>query len=120
MKTILLVEDEFTLRRALGIFLEDEGYDVVAVTNGEEAWVQAQEDVFDLVLTDLRMPVMDGIELVKRLRSLPQYTKTPIFILSANNEQSLVDAGLQAGATGWLNKPFPVERLLEVVQQALA
>jgi two-component system chemotaxis response regulator CheY len=89
---------------------------VQKATDGREALQLAQSQAFDLVITDVNMPNMDGIALVRGLRALPAYRFTPVLVLTTEGSDELKNEGRQAGATGWLVKPFNPDRLLAVAK----
>ena len=97
------------------------GYEVSQAKDGREALslVQAQGGAFDLVITDVNMPEMDGLALVRELRNLPAYKHTPLLVLTTEANAERKNEGRQAGATGWLVKPFNPDRLLDTVAKVL-
>lgn len=95
------------------------GYQVIEAVDGEDALNKAQTQVVDLVLTDQNMPKMDGLTLIKSLRSLSSYQKVPILMLTTESSDEMKALGKAAGATGWLVKPFDPKRLLDVVQRVI-
>ncbi len=119
MKTILAVDDSNSLRQMVVFTLKQAGYDVVEAADGNEALSRAQSQNTDLVLTDVNMPGKDGITLVRDLRALPGYRFTPILVLTTEAGPEKKQEGKEAGATGWLVKPFSPEQLLSTVQRVL-
>ena len=112
---ILVVEDEPNLRKLLEVIIGKEGYDVFPTANGEEAWGLMTQDPPDLVLTDIMMAKMDGIELCKRIRSNPEFDQIPIVMLTARDEQLDKYQGFREGADDYLTKPFdPVELVFRI------
>lgn len=95
------------------------GFDVVEGENGQQALDRSEGRDFDLVITDLNMPVMDGIELIRRLRERPNFKYTPILMLSTESQVAKKQAASAAGATGWIIKPFIPEHLIQVVSRVL-
>ena len=95
------------------------GYQVIEAVDGEDAFNKAKTNVVDLVLTDQNMPKMDGLTLIKSLRSLSTYQKVPILMLTTESSDEMKALGRAAGATGWLVKPFDPKRLLDVVQRVI-
>lgn len=95
------------------------GYQVIEAVDGEDALNKAKTNVVDLVLTDQNMPNMDGLTLIKSLRSLSTYQKVPILMLTTESSDEMKALGKAAGATGWLVKPFDPKRLLDVVQRVI-
>jgi two-component system chemotaxis response regulator CheY len=103
------------MRQMLGFILKSAGYDVVQAANTEEAMTCASAREFDMILTDQNMPGSDGISLVRALRTLPAYGRTPIIMLTTESSDEIKSKGRAAGATGWMVKPFDPNRLLEIV-----
>lgn len=118
-KTILAVDDSGSLRQMVVFSLNAAGYQVIEAVDGEDALSKAQTQVVDLVLTDQNMPKMDGLTLIKSLRSLSSYQKVPILMLTTESSDEMKALGKAAGATGWLVKPFDPKRLLDVVQRVI-
>ena len=100
--------------------LKTDGYTVIEAADGVEGLAQANAHEIDLVLTDQNMPNMDGITLVKALRDLPKFAMTPLLLLTTEHSDAKKTQGKEAGATGWLVKPFDPHKLLEVVGKFLA
>lgn len=119
MKTILAVDDSRSLRNMVTFSLKTAGYQVTEAADGVEALELAQNQVFDLVLTDQNMPRMDGLTLIENLRALPVYQKTPILMLTTESGDEMKAKGRAAGATGWLVKPFDPDRLIAVVNKVI-
>lgn len=120
MARILAVDDSAAMRQMVGITLTGAGHEVQQASDGREALAIAEREKFDLVITDVNMPVMDGLTLVRHLRNLPGYRGVPLLILTteATTEKKL--EGKAAGATGWLVKPFNPDRLLATVAKVLS
>lgn len=119
IKTILTVDDSVTMRRMVSATLSGAGYRVIEAENGRDALDKLSVEQCALILTDLNMPVMDGIALVQAIRSLPQYRATPVLVLTTEFEQSKKMACRSAGANGWISKPFEPAMLLQVVEKVL-
>jgi two-component system chemotaxis response regulator CheY len=117
-KTILTVDDSASVRQLVGFTLRGAGYDVVEAVDGEDALARLKGTIH-LVITDLNMPRMDGIELVRRIRSSPAYKYVPVIMLTTESQESRKQAGKAAGATGWIVKPFGAEQLLAVLKRVL-
>jgi len=115
MITILTVDDSRSLRQILGHILKSAGYAVVEAEDGVAGLELAQQQVFDVVLTDQNMPGMDGLMLIENLRTLPEYQSTPILMLTSVTDTDMKQRGRAAGATGWMIKPINPERLLLVL-----
>ena len=116
-KKILAVDDSLSIRKSLSFILGQEGYEVVEAEDGVDALEKAQADKFALIITDINMPRMDGIELTKQIRQTQGYKFTPIIALTTENQQEKMEEGKAAGATGWIVKPFTAEKLLAVVKK---
>jgi two-component system chemotaxis response regulator CheY len=107
------------MRQMVEVTLTSAGYDVKQAQNGVEALTIAESQSFDLVITDVNMPQMDGLTLVRHLRGMPNYKHTPLLVLTTENTTERKMEGREAGATGWLVKPFNPERLLATVSKVL-
>jgi two-component system, chemotaxis family, chemotaxis protein CheY len=119
MARILAVDDSAAMRQMVGITLTSAGHDVEQACDGHEALQIAERQKFDLVLTDVNMPNMDGLTLVRELRSRVRYRHTPLLVLTTEATEAKKQEGKAAGATGWLVKPFNPERLLAVIARVL-
>ncbi len=122
MHSILAVDDSASMRQMVAFTLKSAGYNVTEAVDGQDAWEKANGSNgrnFDLVLTDQNMPRMDGIGLTKKLRDNPKFKSTPILILTTESSDQMKQAGRNAGATGWLVKPFDPAKLLEVIQKVI-
>ena len=118
-KIVLTVDDSASIRQMVSFTLKSAGYEVVEAVDGEDGLNKAKLKSVNLVLTDQNMPKMDGITLIKSLRTLPQYRSTPILMLTTESSDAMKSAGKAAGATGWLVKPFDPQKLLEVVKKVI-
>jgi len=116
-KKILAVDDSKTMRDMVSFTLKGAGYDVVEAEDGLVALDRIGGSPVDLVITDINMPNMDGISLVKALRQNPAHSSTPILVLTTESDDGKKNEGRAAGATGWIVKPFEPEKLLKVVQK---
>ncbi len=119
MARILVVDDSASMRQMVAFTLKGAGHEVVEKNDGVEALTSAKTESFDLVITDVNMPNMDGITLTKELRSLSNYRFTPILTLTTESSAEKKMAGKQAGATGWLVKPFNPNQLLATAKKVL-
>ena len=119
MANILIVDDSASMRNMVSATLQSAGHKVQDAGDGAQALTKAKASSFDAVITDLNMPVMNGIELVKNLRALPSYRYTPILLLTTESASDKKIEGKEAGATGWLVKPFNPEKLLATVGRVL-
>ena len=120
MAKILAVDDSASMRGMVAFTLRGAGYDVTEAENGQLALDAAKAGKFDLVLADVNMPVMDGITMVREMRTLGDYKGVPILMLTTESHADKKMEGKAAGATGWLVKPFDPEQLLATVKRVLA
>jgi two-component system chemotaxis response regulator CheY len=116
-KTILIVDDFESSRNILGKTLESAGYNVLHGNDGESALKILDKLPVDLVITDLNMPGMDGISLIKNIRLREDYQFTPVLLLTTNSKNDKKELAKEAGATGWIEKPFQVEALLNNIRK---
>lgn len=119
MPRILAVDDSPSMRQMVSATLSSAGYEVEQAEDGVQALQLAGRQRFDLVITDVNMPNMDGITLVRELRGKPNYKFVPLLILTTEATAERKQQGKSAGATGWLVKPFNPERLLATIQKVL-
>ncbi len=119
-KTALVVDDSTSIRQMVAFTLKQAGFDVIEGAHGEDALKNVQGKPVDLVITDLNMPVMDGMTLIKNLRAKPLYKFTPILMLTTESQDAKKQEGKAAGATGWLVKPFDPDQLVATVRKVLA
>ena len=117
-KHILIVDDEPSIRKVLGAHLRRDGYDVTAAASGVEAIETLQEEGADLVITDLRMPGMDGLELLRWVKQ--SYPGLPVIMLTAHGTVDSAVEALKRGAQDYLTKPFDQDELRLVILKALA
>lgn len=115
--TLLIVDDSASMRQMVSFTLQDAGYDVIAAANGKDALAKIENKQIAMVITDLNMPEMDGIELIRNLRALPGFKFTPIVMLTTESQAAKKMAGKQAGASGWIVKPFKPEQLLSTIKR---
>jgi two-component system chemotaxis response regulator CheY len=116
---ILTVDDSSTMRQMITFTLKGASFEVLEAGDGVEALEVAKGKKLSLIITDVNMPRMDGITLVQRLRALPEFKFTPILVLTTESDASMKLRGKEAGATGWIVKPFSPEKLLDVVNKVL-
>lgn len=119
MPTILAVDDSASMRQMVSFTLQGAGFKVIEAVDGEDALAKAQTASVDLVLSDVNMPRMDGITLIKHLRALPNYKFTPILMLTTESAVDKKGEGKSAGATGWIVKPFNPDQLLTTIKKVL-
>tara|TARA_R110002096_G_scaffold420735_1_gene625959 strand:- start:202 stop:567 length:366 start_codon:yes stop_codon:yes gene_type:complete len=114
-KQILAVDDSKTMRDMINFTLLGAGYDVTLAVDGNDGLAKLKDNPIDLIITDINMPGMNGIELIKHVRSDGSYRSMPILILTTESGDGIKQEGKAAGATGWIIKPFVPEKLLKVV-----
>lgn len=119
MASILAVDDSTSMRQMVSFTLKGAGYEVVEASDGVEALNIAKTRGFDMVITDVNMPNMDGITLIGELRGLASYKFTPLLMLTTESSPEKKQQGKAAGATGWIVKPFNPEQLLGTVKKVL-
>jgi len=119
MASILAVDDSASMRQMVSFTLKGAGYDVIEAADGVEALNIARGKGVNLVITDVNMPKMDGISLIKQLRMLPSYRFTPLLMLTTESSPEKKQQGKAAGATGWIVKPFNPDQLLNTVKKVL-
>ena len=119
MANIMTVDDSVSLRKLVAAALQSAGHNVTEAAGGQHALNEARSKAFDLVISDLNMPGMDGLALVGHLRKLPAYRSTPILILTTEMDPLKKQAAKAAGATGWLMKPFDPAQLLATIRKVL-
>ncbi|MGB0957984.1 MAG: response regulator [Litorivicinus sp.] len=119
MKKILLVDDSTTMLMSMEGVLKRSGFEVETATGGELALGKINASTPDLMITDLNMPGMNGIELIRAAKSLPSMRFKPILMLTTESQQAKRDEAKQAGACGWLVKPLEPAQLTDVVKQVL-
>ncbi len=118
-RRILIADDSGSIRQMLGFVLQQAGFEVMSAQDGQDALNKAPGFNPHLVITDLNMPNLNGIELVKKLRGIASFRFIPILVLTTEGQEEMKQAGKAAGATGWLVKPFQPEKLLAVVNKVL-
>lgn len=119
MARILIAEDEKDIRDLITFLLQFAGHEVIATSNGEEAYERAKVEVPDLIMMDVRMPKMNGYEACKKIKQEAHLQHIPVVFLSAKGQESEVAAGLEAGAQEYLLKPFSPDQLTEKVNAIL-
>jgi|ERR1035441_5465096 two-component system chemotaxis response regulator CheY len=120
MKRVLSVDDSSSVRQMVSFTLRQAGYDVAEAADGQDGVEKASKGKFDLVITDLNMPNVDGLQMIGLIRKLPGYSFTPILMLTTESQSEKKDAGRKAGATGWIVKPFNSEQLVAVVRRLIS
>ncbi len=117
--SILIVDDSNSVRMAIRMALTGAGYAVTEAADGAQGLSKATGSRFDMIITDLNMPNMDGLSMIRALRKNPAQCGTPILFLTTESEDAMKQQAKAAGATGWLVKPFVPEQLTRVVRKVL-
>jgi two-component system chemotaxis response regulator CheY len=120
MASILVLDDSASMRQMIKTALMDKGHAIVGAANGVQGLKFVKSTAFDLVITDLNMPEMDGLTFVRELRKLPDYRSLPVVFVSTESRDSVKQQAKAAGATGWVMKPFSADQLCRVVDKILA
>jgi two-component system, chemotaxis family, chemotaxis protein CheY len=115
IRTILTIDDSRTMRDMLNMALSGAGFTVVQAVDGEDGLTRLSQQPIDVIITDINMPKLDGYGVIRAVRSDPAYNKTPILVLSTESEQESKDIAKDAGATGWIVKPFDPAGLVNIV-----
>ena len=116
-KTIMIVDDSASMRRVVGIALKGAGYDVLEGCDGKDALSKLTGQKVHMIISDVNMPVMDGIAFLKAVKQIPAYKFTPIIMLTTESEESKKREGQSAGARAWVVKPFQPQQLIAAVQR---
>jgi|SRR5271165_4445311 len=115
----MTVDDSASLRQMVSVVLRGGGYDVIEAVDGQDALAKLKGQELDLFLTDVNMPKMDGLQLTRQLRTMPQYKFVPVILLTSESRPEKKQEGKAAGATAWIVKPFDPDQLLTVVKKVL-
>jgi two-component system chemotaxis response regulator CheY len=118
-KTILIVDDSESIREIVSFTLENEGHNVLVGEDGKDALKHLGKGPIDLIITDLHMPVMNGIEFIKSVRGNEDHKSTPILFLTTESQTSKKMEAKEAGATGWIIKPFVPAKLIEAINKVM-
>lgn len=118
-KTILIVDDSDSLREVVGIALKNAGYEVIEGTDGEDGLKQLDGKKIHLIISDVNMPNMNGIEMVKKIKEMGEYKFTPIIMLTTESGDDMKDEGRNAGVKAWMVKPFKPEQMLDAVSKLI-
>lgn len=116
-KTVLTVDDSASIRQMVAMTLKSAGHDVIEAGDGAEGYTKATTNTIHAVLTDLNMPVMNGIEFIRKFRQHPASKGIPIILLTTESDEDLKRQAKEAGATGWIVKPFKQDQLLAVIKK---
>lgn len=120
MAKILAVDDSSSMRQMVTFTLKSAGHQVTEAADGQEALNKAKSQQFDLIITDVNMPIMDGITFIKNLRGEVNYKFTPMLMLTTESAADKKAQGKAAGATGWIVKPFNPDQLLNTINRVLS
>jgi two-component system chemotaxis response regulator CheY len=118
-KKILLVDDSASVRTVAGIALRGAGYEVVEAANGQEGLGRLNGDKINLIISDVNMPVMDGITFLKEVKRHPNYRFTPVIMLTTEAGEDKKQEGRAAGAKAWIVKPFQPQTMLDAVSKLI-
>jgi two-component system chemotaxis response regulator CheY len=117
-KKILIIDDSAAIRQSITYILSQEGYETTEAKDGQEALDMLPTlDGIDLIITDVNMPNLDGISFIRKARELVKYRFTPILVLTTESQGTKMNEGKEAGATGWIVKPFSADKLLGIVRK---
>jgi two-component system, chemotaxis family, chemotaxis protein CheY len=120
MAAILAVDDSASIRQTVKIALSSSGHLITEAVDGADGLQKATGNEFDLVITDLNMPQMDGLSMIRELRKNPAYAGVPMLFLTTENDAAMKQQAKSAGATGWITKPFDTDQLVRIVEKVLA
>lgn len=118
-KTILVVDDSYSIRESIGFFLSESGFEIIKAIDGQDALSKLDGIKIDLIITDLHMPNMNGIDLIRNVRKTDGYMRVPILLLTTETLHEKKLEAKKAGATGWLNKPFEKQKLYNIINKVL-
>jgi len=117
--TVLVVDDPASIRQVVAMTLKGAGYAVLEASNGQDALSKLTDQKIGLMITDINMPIMDGITFIKEVKKLPRYKFTPIMVLSTESQDGKKQEGQAAGAKAWIVKPFQPPQLLTAVSKLI-
>ena len=117
VKTILTVDDSASLRQMINLALSSAGYRVIEAVDGADGYSKATTNPVAAVITDLNMPVMNGLEFIRKFRAHPSSKGVPIILLTTESDEGLKRQAKEAGAIGWIVKPFKQDQLLAVIRK---
>lgn len=118
-KTIMTADDSASIRQMVNFTLQDAGYNVIEAVDGKDALAKLNDTSIDMLISDVNMPNMGGIELVRNIRTNAAYRFIPIIMLTTESQDDKKKEGKSVGATGWIVKPFKPDQLLAVVKKVL-
>jgi len=117
MKKVLIVDDSKAIRQSISFVLEQNEFGVLEAADGLEGLEKLENNTVDLIITDINMPNLDGLGLIKKIRENNKYKFIPILVLTTESQKSVMEEGRAAGATGWIVKPFSTDKLLAAVKR---
>ncbi len=120
MKTVLTVDDSASIRQMINMTLSGAGYKVIEAADGAEGFTKATTGQVHVVITDLNMPVMNGLDFIRKFRAHPSSKGVPIIMLTTESDEALKKQAKEAGAIGWIIKPFKQDQLLAVIRKVAA
>lgn len=118
-KTIMIVDDSASLRQVVSIALKGAGYDTIEACDGKDALAKLNGDKVHLIISDVNMPNMDGISLLKEIKKHPNYKFTPVIMLTTESQETKKSEGQAAGAKAWVVKPFQPQQMLAAVAKLI-
>jgi two-component system chemotaxis response regulator CheY len=118
-KTIVVIDDSESIRELIGLLLENAGHNVEKAADGKDALRLFDGRDIDLIVTDLNMPHMDGITFIKEVKKIEVYNTVPILVLTTESQVVRKVEAKEAGATGWIVKPFIAEKFLEIAKKVM-
>ncbi len=118
-QTIMIVDDSNAIRQSVSFILKENGYETREAVDGRDGFEKLKDQKVDLIITDVNMPNMDGISMVKELRGTDTHKFTPILVLTTESQASIMQEGKGAGATGWIVKPFSNDKLIATIKKVL-
>ena len=118
-KTVLIVDDSESIREVVHFTLQNEGYEVLVGIDGEDALQYLDGRRLDIIITDLHMPNLDGLGFIRKVRKMDIYKHIPILFLTTESQTEKKMEAKEAGATGWIIKPFVPAKLLEAISRVL-
>lgn len=116
---ILVVDDSATMRSSITFFLEENGYETVIAEDGVDGLKKLSDNEVKMIITDINMPNMNGIEFIGHVRKDAKYKFLPIIVLTTESQEDMLNKGRAAGATGWIVKPFSNEKMIAVIKKLL-
>ena len=119
MKNVLSVDDSPSIRQMIKLTLSGAGYNVLEAADGAQGLAEARRKPVDVIVTDLNMPVMDGLTFIREVRKLPAYVGVPILMLTTESDAVKKSQAKAAGATGWITKPFQPQQLLDTLKKVI-